>query len=172
MRITLPITTIVAGGREMHLISGSQLDDPHVARHIAGEASGGEHPIGGGEAAASEAPPSPEPEPEPHPTHVVGPFCCEGESWKSYLCPVCDRDKPDLADVDPAMPKRCTVEWLTGRHIQGNERCEYKCCEAFETDPYEGEDVPDSKRRFFYYHMLVCLSSVARGGAASIFPRA
>ena len=36
----------------MHLISGSQLDDPHVARHIAGEASGGEHPIGGGEAAA------------------------------------------------------------------------------------------------------------------------
>lgn len=78
---------------------------------------------------------------------AVGPLHEGGRSY--FLCPACDAHRVPAQDVEEH-DVRCTVESLRGQHLQFNGRA----CDAWESDPFEGEDVPARNKRFFFYSAI------------------
>lgn len=77
--------------------------------------------------------------------YVVGPTR-RGSIW-AFLCPRCDSAEVEDAD---AANTQCTAKWLDGQSLQWDDR-EWVC---FDTDPFEGEDIPLNSKRFTYYSAI------------------
>lgn len=83
--------------------------------------------------------------------HIVGPERVT-DKW-IFLCPECDDDRVDGIPAD--VTRVCTVEWLEGQQLIGDDKLGGRTCYCWQTDPFEGEDdATDRSRRYFYYRTL------------------
>ena len=82
--------------------------------------------------------------------------------YKELMCPLHSKGDEDVEEVVEtagwgARPRVCTVEWLTGRILDGGERLDNEVVDCFETHPYAKDEWPDKtdrERRFFMWHTI------------------